>query len=164
MMRLRMLDRIVSLEPGARISAEKLLRRDEEYLKDHFPHFPVMPGVLMLEALFQAAMWLVRVTEDFEHSIVWLKEVRNIKYAGFVEPGQVLRVSGELSKFEDNIAVVKCHGCVEDTVVVSGRLFLQLHNMGDQSDSERPRDWFTVNQLRTEFEGLCDVDALSAPT
>ena len=47
-MKYRQLDRIVSLDPGQRIVAERTLRADEEYLKDHFPRFPVMPGVMML--------------------------------------------------------------------------------------------------------------------
>ncbi|MFM8397602.1 MAG: 3-hydroxyacyl-ACP dehydratase FabZ family protein, partial [Pirellula sp.] len=50
--RYRQLDKIIELVPGERIVATRELRKDEDYLRDHFPLFPVMPGVMMLEALF----------------------------------------------------------------------------------------------------------------
>ena len=62
-MRFTLIDRIVELEPGVQITAVKNLTMAEEYLADHFPHFPVMPGVLMLEAMTQAAAWLARARE-----------------------------------------------------------------------------------------------------
>ena len=58
-MRFTLVDRIVALEPGKTITAVKNLSLAEEYLADHFPGFPVLPGVLMLEAMTQAAAWLV---------------------------------------------------------------------------------------------------------
>ncbi|MFN9627387.1 MAG: beta-hydroxyacyl-ACP dehydratase, partial [Planctomycetota bacterium] len=69
-MRYRQLDKIIELVPGERIVATRELRKDEDYLRDHFPLFPVMPGVMMLEALFQASMWLVHATDNFEHSML----------------------------------------------------------------------------------------------
>jgi 3-hydroxyacyl-[acyl-carrier-protein] dehydratase len=152
-----MLDRITHLEPGVRIRAEKQLRPDEEYLKDHFPKFPVMPGVLMLEALFQSAMWLVRATEDFQHSVVILKEARNIKYADFVGPNQILEVTCELNKFEGDRATVKGQGLVEGTMAVSGRLVLELSNLGDLDPLHKPRDVFTCSEMRKELDRLCAV-------
>ena len=59
-MRFVLVDRIISQETGQSLVAVKNLSLAEEYLADHFPGFPVMPGVLMLEALTQAGAWLVR--------------------------------------------------------------------------------------------------------
>ena len=98
LMRLTFIDRIVELKPGERITAAKCLSLTESYLGDHFPFFPIMPGVLMLEAMYQTAAWLVRVTDDFQHSLVTLAEANNVKYSDFVEPGQTLRVTAELVK------------------------------------------------------------------
>src|SRR5687767_1758307 len=95
-MRFTLLDRITELQCGVRIEAIKNLSLSEEYLADHFPLFPVMPGVLMLEAMTQCAAWLVRASEDFAHSIVTLAEARAVKYADFVRPGEVLAVTAEL--------------------------------------------------------------------
>src|ERR1700732_4011993 len=101
-MRFVLIDRIVDVQPGrSRLAgsnavttpgpslvAVKNLSLAEEYLADHFPGFPVMPGVLMLEALTQAGAWLVRDMEDFAHSVVVLKKAKMIKYGSFVEPGR----------------------------------------------------------------------------
>lgn len=59
-MRFTLVDKVVELEPGRRIVAIKNLSLAEEYLADHFPGFPVMPGVFMLEAMTQASAWLIR--------------------------------------------------------------------------------------------------------
>src|ERR671925_1620758 len=97
-MRFPLLDRIVEVQPGRSLRAVKNLTLGEEYLADHFPTFPVMPGVLMLEALVEAGAWLLRVTEDFRHSVIVLREVRNVKYGSFVEPGRRLEVTTELAE------------------------------------------------------------------
>lgn len=152
-----MLDRILFLEPGVRIQAEKQLRAEEEYLRDHFPRFPVMPGVLMLEALFQSAMWLVRSSEDFAHSVILLNEARNVKFAGFVEPGQVLCVEGELLKRDETTATVKAQGRVDGNPVVSGRLKLKLSNLSDRDPAHEPQDVYARYQMRKELERLSAV-------
>ena len=78
------LDRITELVPGEKLVAVKNLSLSEDYLQDHFPRFPVMPGVLMLEAMFQAGMFLIYATQDFQHSSVVLKESKQVKFGDFV--------------------------------------------------------------------------------
>ena len=87
-MRFNLLDRIVEVQPGQALRAVKNLTLGEEYLADHFPTFPVMPGVLMLETLVEAGAWLLRLSDDFRHSLVVLREARNVKYGSFMEPGR----------------------------------------------------------------------------
>ena len=101
-MRFVLLDRIAGVEQtGRALVAVKNLSLAEEYLADHFPGFPVMPGVLMLEALTQAGAWLVRDMEDFAHSVVVLKQAKTIKYGSFVEPGRQLQLRVELVSHDD---------------------------------------------------------------
>ena len=97
-MRFRQLDQITSLKPGVSLTARRTLSDREGYLRDHFPQFPVMPGVLTLEAMFQACCWLVRKTDAFAHSVVLLKEIRNVKFAGLVRPEQTLTVTVTMKK------------------------------------------------------------------
>ena len=65
-----LIDQITELNEDSDITAIKALSIAEEYLRDHFPLFPVMPGVLMLEGLFQASAWLVRQSENFSNSMI----------------------------------------------------------------------------------------------
>ena len=153
-MRFCLLDEIVVLEPGVRIVAVKRLRPDEDYLKDHFPRFPVMPGVLMLEAMYQASAWLIRQTEGFAHSMVVLKEARNIKYADFVTPGKELVVTAEVLKQDDVLTTLKTQGTIEDHVAVNGRLVLERFNLADRYPQRRNTDPYLRDELREVLKGL----------
>lgn len=153
-MRFRQLDQITELQPGQTITAVKRLRPDEEYLRDHFPCFPVMPGVLMLEALYQASHWLVRSTEDFAHSMVMLKEAKAVKFADFVGPGQVLTVTAKILKQDESTTTLNAKGMVDDSVAVSGRLILERFDLADDDPTYAGADATTKRRLRTEFERL----------
>ena len=126
-----LIDKIESLDEH-RLVACKHVSLAEEYLADHFPTFPVLPGVLMLEALVQAAGWLLQVRQDFACSMVVLREARNVKYGRFVLPGSHLRVEVELLKITAAGAAFKATGTVEDAVAVSGRIELTCFNLADK--------------------------------
>ncbi|MEX2188575.1 MAG: 3-hydroxyacyl-ACP dehydratase FabZ family protein [Pirellulales bacterium] len=153
-MRYTLIDRIVRIEPGSKIVAVKALSLAEEYLDDHFPLFPVMPGVLMLEAMTQTAAWLVRASEDFAHSMVVLKEARNVKYADFVEPGQSLEVTCEITAQDDRETKVKAAGTVNGRTAVSARLVLERYNQGEQEPHRAALDGYTKRELRELFQVL----------
>jgi len=153
-MRFTLIDRIVELEPGARITAVKNLTMAEEYLGDHFPLFPVMPGVLMLEAMTQAGAWLVRVSEDFAHSIVVLKQAANLKYGQFVEPGQSLTVTAEVLGSDEKETKLKARGTVNGQVTVSARLVLARYNLADSDPEHAATDETIIGDLRSLFAVL----------
>jgi 3-hydroxyacyl-[acyl-carrier-protein] dehydratase len=135
-MRFLLLDSIRSYEPGVQLTAIKNVAMSEEYLADHFPEFPVLPGVFMLEAATQASAWLLRISENFAHSVICLKEARNIKYADFVPPGRTLTVVVSMIKREDRLATFKVEGQIGDRPTLSGRLVLETYNLADR-DPER---------------------------
>lgn len=149
-MRFTLLDQIVHLEPGARITATKSLSLAEEYLGDHFPLFPVMPGVLMLEAMTQAGAWLIRAGEDFAHSIVTLKEARNVKFSNFVAPGQTLTVTAEVIGQDDRQTRLKAQGVVGGEIQLSGRLVLERYNLADVGSGSATAD----NQIKQNLKNL----------
>jgi 3-hydroxyacyl-[acyl-carrier-protein] dehydratase len=150
-MRFTLLDRIVELEPGVRITAIKGLTLSEDYLADHFPRFPVMPGVFMLEAMTQASAWLIRASEDFKHSMVVLREARNVKYANFVAPGQTLTVTAEILSQDDRHTKLKVQGEVDGRVNVSARLVLERYNVAEQAPSAASADHHVLRKMRELF-------------
>jgi 3-hydroxyacyl-[acyl-carrier-protein] dehydratase len=153
-MRFKLLDRIVDLKPGVSITAVKSLALAEDYLADHFPQFPVMPGVFMLEAMTQAGAWLVRSTDDFRHSIVVLREARNIKYADFVRPGQVLTATAEITGRTEHETKLKVQGTVDGRTNVSAKLVLAHYNMAEHNPVCASADAHVIRQMRLQFSVL----------
>ena len=130
-MRFWLLDSIESFTPGEQLTAVKNVSYSEDYLEDHFPEFPVLPGVFMLEAATQAAAWLLRLTNDLADSVIVLREAKNIKYANFVEPGQQLRVTVYQMKTDNRLTTFKVEGSVGDNPTISGRLVLEHYSLAD---------------------------------
>jgi 3-hydroxyacyl-[acyl-carrier-protein] dehydratase len=152
-MRFWLLDAIRSYESGVQLTATKNVTLTEEYLGDHFPEFPVLPGVFMLEAATQASAWLLRLSEDFAHSIICLKEAKNIKYAGFVPPGHTLTVRVSVVKRDERFATFKVEGQIGDRSTLSGRLVLERYNLGDRDPNQREID----RQLKQHFRRVANL-------
>ena len=93
-MKFNLVDKVEQISEQ-RIVTVKYVSLAEEYLADHFPTFPVLPGVMMLEAMTQAAGWLLHRRHDFAKSMAILREAKNVKYGTFVAPGNFLRVEIE---------------------------------------------------------------------
>jgi len=163
-MRFSLIDHIDTLEPGVKITAVKALSMAEEYLADHFPRFPVMPGVLMLEAMTQAGAWLVRASEDFAHSMVVLKEAKGIKYGQFVEPGQTLRVTAEILSQTDRETVVKARGVVDGRVTVNGRLVLERYDLSETRPEQAQTDKTVKKEMRALFTLLYQPNGRRSPS
>ena len=147
-MRFCLLDRICSLEPGVELTAVKNVSLAEEYLADHFPEFPVLPGVFMLEAATQSAAWLVRMSEDYAHSMIVLQEAKSVKFTDFVTPGNTLRMRVEQLKREDAIVSFKFEGKVGERTCVSGRLSLECFNLAEDDPSLAELDKRMIAQQR----------------
>jgi 3-hydroxyacyl-[acyl-carrier-protein] dehydratase len=153
-MRFNLVDRIVEVEPGKRIRMVKNLTLAEEYLAEHFPTFPVMPGVLMLQTLVEASSWLLRITEDFRHSVIVLREAKNVKYGTFMEPGRTLVVSAELVETAGGageLVTFKGKGEVEGNSAVSARLTLTRYNLGDRNPAHQETDAQLLAHLRRQY-------------
>lgn len=132
-MRFLLIDRITELTPKTSISAIKNLSLAEEYLADHFPGFPVMPGVLMLEALVQTGAWLMRVSDDFAYSTILLQECKAVRYNNFVSPGKSLILQLTVRKILEGKWEFQGTGTVDGTSAVSARLTLAGFNLADRN-------------------------------
>src|SRR4051812_34417450 len=156
-MRFNLIDRIVEVCPGKSLRAVKNLTLGEEYLADHFPTFPVLPGVLMLQTLVESGAWLLRLSEDYRHSVIVLREARNIKYGNFMEPGRQMQVTVELVEREEGQASFKGKGEVEGQSTVSARLTLATYNLRETSPALASSDERIVCHLRSQAELLCHL-------
>jgi 3-hydroxyacyl-[acyl-carrier-protein] dehydratase len=152
-MRFNLIDRIVEVQPGRGLRACKNLTLGEEYLADHFPTFPVMPGVLMLHALVEAGAWLLRLTDDFRHSVIVLREARNIKYGMFMEPGRRLEIGVELAEQAEGTATLRGKGEVEGQSTVSARFTVARYNLRERDPALAATDERIVRHLK-ELAGL----------
>jgi 3-hydroxyacyl-[acyl-carrier-protein] dehydratase len=130
-LKFNLLDKIDRLDEG-RIVASKSVSLAEEYLADHFPTFPVLPGVMMLEALTQAAGWLMHHRTGFKKSIAVLKEARNIRYGTFVAPGNALVVDVEFVKETPAGATFKASSTVNGEQAISGRIEIAYFDLSDK--------------------------------
>ncbi len=148
-MRFCLLDRICSWEPNTSLTAVKNVCLSEEYLADHFPEFPVLPGVFMLEAATQAGAWLVRLSEEYAHSVVVLHETRAVKYADFVTPGHALTMTVQQTKSDDRYVGMRFEGKVEGRLSVSGRLVLERYNLADEKPELADLDARMIDTQRT---------------
>ena len=148
----------VELLTRDRIVASKQVSLAEEYLADHFPTFPVLPGVMMLEAMTQAAGWLMHGREDFAKSMAVLKEARNVRYGQFVAPGETLRVEVDYLKPTDaGGATFKVSGSVNGQPALSARIELAYFNLGDRQPELAPIDAKLVAHHRQRWAVLTAV-------
>ena len=153
-MRFSQLDRIVDLVPGRSIRAERAVESGEDFLRDHFPLFAVLPGVLMLEALYQASCWLILVSNDFNCGLLTLSEARNVKFADFVAPGQTLQIDCELVKSDSGRHSLKCSGTKGDVTAVSARLVIDEATCDFDFDPGKNQDRFVAAQRRRQYQAM----------
>jgi 3-hydroxyacyl-[acyl-carrier-protein] dehydratase len=153
-MRFSLIDSVVALEPNDRITATKTLAVTEEYLADHFPGFPVMPGVLMVEAMTQAAAWLIRVSEEFANSLVVLRRARNVKYGRFVRPGQTLTLTARITGQAGRETTVKARGTVNGQLSVSATLVLARYSLADEDPRLAEIDRSIVDEMSKAFAAI----------
>ena len=153
-MRFTQLDRILELNKGQSIRACRCLALSEGYLEDHFPRFPVMPGVLMVEAAYQASMWLVRISDDYAHAMIQLKETKNLKFQGFVQPGDTLTITSEIRKRQGALTDVRIRGTIDGQLAVSGRMILESYNLAEREQCDPFTDDYMNQQFRKTFARL----------
>ncbi len=149
-----LVDRILEVEPGARIVTVKAVTMAEEYLADHFPTFPVLPGVLMLEALTESAAWLYRISRDFEQSLVLLKDAKNVTYRSFVKPGHVLRVEVTCRRMAPGESEYLGTGFCDDQETVKGRFTLRHFSLAERSAELAPVDQRMIRAARARLSLL----------
>ena len=128
-----LVDRVLELEKGKRIKALKNVSINEPYFNGHFPHRPVMPGVLMLEALAQAAALLsfdtLGVTPD-DKTVYYFAGIDRARFKRPVEPGDQLMLHVELARMKSGIFKFKARATVADELAVEAELICTMRRIG----------------------------------
>jgi len=153
-MRFILIDKIVSLEPGKQIKTLKSVSLAEEYLADHFPTFPVLPGVLMLEGLIESASWLVRQTENFAHSMILLEYAKNVKYKSFLAPGAQIEYTVEAKTIEENVSSFTGFGLSEGQRIIEARFGLRHFNLASQDPKMAAIDAKIIENMEKQWKLL----------
>ena len=153
-MRFILIDKIISLESGKKVKAVKSVSLAEEYLADHFPTFPVLPGVLLLEGLIESASWLVREAENFAHSMILLEEARNVKYKSFLAPGGQIEYTVEAKVIEENLSSFTGFGLSEGERIVEAKFGLRHFNLADKDSKMAETDAEIIENMKQRWKLL----------
>ena len=117
-----LLDEVTVLEPGVRVVALKRVREDEWYLGGHFPGRPIMPGVLMIEALAQAGAVAVLAREENRGKLALFAGIDDVRFKRIVEPGEELELTCEIEALRGPVGRGKARATVNGELAVRGTL------------------------------------------
>jgi 3-hydroxyacyl-[acyl-carrier-protein] dehydratase len=138
-----LLDEVTEIEPGVRVVARKRVREDEWYLAGHFPGRPIMPGVLMVEAMAQAGAVAVLSEQENRGKLALFAGINDVRFKRIVEPGDELEITCELEKLRGPVGRGKATATVDGELAVRGTLMFALTENGgtapaaDSQDEER---------------------------
>ena len=137
---LLLVDRVLDWEANKSITAIKNVTVNEEFFQGHFPHKPVMPGVLMIEALAQTAALLSFLTmgvKPDENSVVYLVGIENTRFKRPVEPGDQLKMDVEILRVSRGLWKYKAVGSVDGTVALETEIMCTIRSAQDASQPAR---------------------------
>ena len=129
-----LIDRVVSCEPGKNIVALKNVTINEPFFSGHFPHLPVMPGVLIIEALAQAAAILSFRTMSHkadEKSVYYFVGIDQARFKRPVGPGDTLMLEVELKRHARSMWIFNCAARVNDVIVTEAELMCTIRSIDD---------------------------------
>ena len=145
-MRFLFVDQILAFEKGKSATGTKVVTMSEDFLADHFPRFPVMPGVLQLEAISQVASWLAFVSSDLKMKGT-LAELGTIKFKDFVKPGDQMIIEVSLQSSDSEGLTFKATVKVKDTVkttLTSARLrYIPVEELEDPVEAQEYFDYLS---------------------
>ncbi len=122
----QMIDVVEAHDPGSRLVAFKNVSVSEEYFQGHFPRTPLMPAVLMVEALTQAAAVLMLERTEQPHARVWLRGVNNAKFRRQVVPGDRLRLEVTLGRCRSRLGRAQATAYLGEQIVAEAELLLAI--------------------------------------
>lgn len=130
-----LVDRVTHLEPGRRALGYKNLTANEQFFEGHFPFKPIMPGVLMVEALAQLGCVAMLAKEEYRSSLGVFTGIENFKFRTMVTPGDRLDMEVELIKMKGPLGRMRAVAKVGDKVAAEGEIAFALVKRTEDKDS-----------------------------
>lgn len=121
-----LVDRIEELEAGKRAVGIKAVSMGEPYFQGHFPDYPVMPGVLIVEALAQVGAVAMLVMPEYQGKIAFFAGLDNVRFKRQVKPGDVLRLEVEMGQIRRNIGTGSGTATVNGEIAVKGEFMFAI--------------------------------------
>lgn len=136
---LLLVDRVIDWESGQRITTIKNVTINEEFFNGHFPNKPVMPGVLMIEALAQSAALLAFLTmgqKPDDNAVVYFVGIDGARFKRPVEPGDQLKMEVEILRQSRGIWKFSAKASVDGQLAVEGELMCTMRSIADSAAAE----------------------------
>lgn len=121
-----LVDRITELEPGKRAVGIKNVSANEPFFQGHFPDYPIMPGVLIVEALAQTVGIAIAVLEENKGKLGVFASIDSMKFKNNVLPGDVLRLEAEILMSKLGVTKAKVIATVDGKVAAEGEIKVAL--------------------------------------
>jgi UDP-3-O-[3-hydroxymyristoyl] N-acetylglucosamine deacetylase/3-hydroxyacyl-[acyl-carrier-protein] dehydratase len=122
-----LIDRIISLDPGKHVTAIKNVTINEPFFAGHFPGHPIMPGVLIVEAMAQAGgLMLLNMIPDAQSKVVYFMGIDNARFRKPVRPGDQLRFEVDMLSFRRGMCKIAGKAYVDDVLVTDATMMAML--------------------------------------
>jgi 3-hydroxyacyl-[acyl-carrier-protein] dehydratase len=144
--RFHLIDRVDAFEPSKSVRARKVTSLSEDYWEQDGDGEPAMPPPFVLEALCQAATWLIMISTERAKRAALLS-IGSVDWHGDVRPGEILEMAGEIGSFGNETAVVSGHVSVEGRTVLEAQdimcALIDADTLADLDDTKRLQDMLT---------------------
>lgn len=127
-----LLDTIEEMEPGKRVRARKCVSYNEPYFAGHFPKEPVMPGVLIIEAMAQAGAVAMLSQPEMKGKTAYFAGINSAKFRQKVVPGNVLDLEVEIVKVKGPIGIGKGTAYADGKIAASAEIMFAIGSEADQ--------------------------------
>jgi 3-hydroxyacyl-[acyl-carrier-protein] dehydratase len=148
-----MIDKLEEIIPGEKAVGAKGVTLAEDYFEDHFPKFPVVPGVIVIEALAQVSGKLIELSV-YEERKFWpfpiLSMVRNAKFRRFIRPGEQIKLETKITEIREESAITRCRALVDGKPTTDAELLFVFDPQGlsdalDQNELQAiERQWLKI--------------------